>query len=110
MREELIPKSFTLTGSLYESCDIHELDSRRNYLGTIHHSTDLFETIIVDIHDTSIGLYCTEREVRSFSSIRLRESIEESGFTNIRETDDTNLHEKKEKVLKFEPELREGAI
>ena len=95
MREELIPESLALRGTLDETCDIYKFDCSRDRLGTIHDHTDLFETFIIHIHDTSIGLDRTKRKIRCLSRIRLGESIEESGFTNIRETDDTNLHEKK---------------
>jgi hypothetical protein len=102
MREKLVSEAFALTCSLNEPSNIDELDIGRDYLRTIHDEADLLETLIVDIHDTCIGFYSTERKVRSLSGIGLGESIEESGFTDIRETNDTNLHEKKEKVLKFE--------
>ncbi len=92
MREELVPESFAFARSLDEACDIDELDGCRDDLGSTHYCSDLLEAFIVHIHYTSVGLYGTKWEIRSLSGIRLRESIEQSRLTNIRETDDTDLH------------------
>jgi hypothetical protein len=97
MREELIPESLPFRGTLDETCDIDEFDIGRDCLCAVHHNTDLFETVIIHIHDTSIGFDRTKRKIRCLSRIGLSESIEESGFTNIRESDDTNLHGEKYK-------------
>jgi hypothetical protein len=92
MSEELVPESLPLGGSLYESCDIDEFDGCWDYFGTIHDFSDLFESFIIHIYYTSIGFDSTKWKIGSLSRIRLGESIEECGFTDIWETDDTDLH------------------
>ncbi len=93
MGEEFISESFTLTCSLDEPCDIDEFDSRWDDLRPIHDYTNLFESFIVHIHDANIWFYRTEWEVRSLGGIGFGERIEEGRFTNIGETDDSDLHE-----------------
>jgi hypothetical protein len=93
MGEELVSESLPFRGSLDESCDIDEFDGRRDDLGSIDDRSNLLETFIIHIHDTYIGFYSTKWKIRCLCSIGLRESIKESRFSDIRETDNTNLHE-----------------
>ena len=92
MGEEFISESFPLTGSFDEPSNIDEFDGCRDDLRAIHHSTDLLEAFIIHIHDPDIGFDRTEGKVCCFGGIRLRKGIEEGRFTDIRETDDSDLH------------------
>ena len=92
MGEELVPKSFPFTRTFHETSNIDEFDVRRDDLCTIHDSANLLETLIIHIHDSDIWLDSTKWEIRSLGCIGSCECVEESGFTDIRETDDSDLH------------------
>jgi hypothetical protein len=92
MREEFVSKSLSLTRSLDESSDIHELDTCGYGLCAIYHGTDLLETFIVYIHDSDIWFYGTKWKIRSFCSVGFGQGIKKRRFTDVRESDDTDLH------------------
>ena len=92
MREELVPESFPFARSFDEACDIDEFDGCWDDPRTIDDLTNFFEPLIVHIDNTSIRLDRTEGEVRGFRGIGLGEGIEEGGFTDIGEADDSDLH------------------
>ena len=92
MRKEFVPKSFSLTRSLDESCDIYEFDTCWYGLCTIYHGTDLLETFVVHIYDSDVGFYGTKWKIRSFCSVGFGQGIKKRRFTDVRESDDTDLH------------------
>ena len=61
--EELITESFTLAGSLYETCDVHDLYGCRNNSFRIAESFQYFKSLVWDICRSDIRVYGTEREV-----------------------------------------------
>jgi len=95
MREKLVSESFSFARSLDESCDINKLDGCRDHFSAIDDDSDLLEAVICDIDYPSIGFDGTKWKIGSFSCIGLGKCVKESRFTDIWETDDTDLHDGK---------------
>ena len=63
VREELVTEALSLGGTLYETCDIDELDHRRHDLLRIIKCAQLLQTLIRHSDDTDVRLDRAERVV-----------------------------------------------
>ena len=69
VREELIPKSFPLACSFHKSRDVDEFDSSWDGFRTINSFSELFEALIIYIHDPCIRFDGTKRKIGRFGGI-----------------------------------------
>ena len=63
IRQELISQSFSLAGTLYEACDIHDIYSGRHYPLRVAKVCKCFKPLVRNVSRTEIWLYCAERKV-----------------------------------------------
>ena len=54
--KKLVAKTFSLAGTLYESCNINEFDRCRSYLFCMIKLTELYDSFIRNRYDTDIRI------------------------------------------------------
>ena len=68
--KELVAESFSLAGTLHESCDIHDFHCCRNDSLRVAEAFQNFQTLVRNVCRTDVRLYCTERKVCALSLAR----------------------------------------
>jgi hypothetical protein len=80
----------TLGGAFDEAGDIHKLDSGRDNFGGVNDFGQNWQLVIGDFDNPNIGVNGTKRIIAGVSDLTTEESIKQSGFANVRETDDSD--------------------
>jgi len=86
--EELVPQPFSLARSLHQSGDIQELDRRGDRLLRLHDVGEGIQARIGDGDDPGVRFNGCERIVRH-QGTRTGQGVEEGGFANVRQADDS---------------------
>ena len=89
--QEFVAEAFPLTGALHQTSNIHKLHAGGNGLRAAAQCCELLKTSVRNRHRADIGLDRAEREVRSLSLGIGDQSIEESGFAHVGQTDDSGF-------------------
>ena len=83
--KELVAKSFTLGGSFYKTCNVNDLNCRRNDFGSVDHRGKDCQTFIGYGDDTHIGFYGAKREVSALG-FGVAQAIEEGRLSHVGQT------------------------
>ncbi|ABU76745.1 hypothetical protein ESA_01487 [Cronobacter sakazakii ATCC BAA-894] len=86
--QELVAQAFTFGRALHQTGDIHKFHRGRQNTLRLHDLGDFVQTRIGHRHDAGVRLNGTEREVRRLNTC-FGQRIEQSGFTDVRQADDT---------------------
>ena len=65
--EELVAESFTLAGSLHETCDVHDFYCCRNHSLRVAEALENLESLVRNVCRTYVWINCAEREVCALS-------------------------------------------
>lgn len=86
--QKLVAKTFTFGRAFHQARDIHELHGGRQDALRFDDFSQLVQTRIGHRYDTGVRLNGTEGEVGRFNT-RFGERIEQGGFADVGQTDDT---------------------
>ena len=86
--QKLVAQAFTFRRAFNEACDINEFHRGRQNTLWFDDFSQFVQTRIGHRHDTGVRLNGTEGEVGRFNT-RFSERIEQGGFADVGQTDDT---------------------
>ena len=89
--QELIAQAFALTGTLHQTGDIHKLHPRGDQLFALAEVGELLEAVIGNRHCAHIRLNRAERKIGSLSLRIGHQGIEQGGFANVGQSDDSSF-------------------
>ena len=87
--QKLVSKPFALARTGHKPCDIHKLNRRWQDFFGLREISKFLQALIGHVHDSDIRLDGAEWEVGRLGLARAGDGIEESGFSHIREPDDS---------------------
>ena len=85
--EELVAETLALRRAFDQSGDIDDFDSRRDNAFGVAHLDELVQTVVRNSNNANIRFDGAEREICRLR-LGVAEAVEESGFADVRETDD----------------------
>ena len=87
--QKLIAQSFAFARASHKACDIHEIHGGVNGFGGLHQFGEGIHALVGHGHGGLVGFDGAEGVVRGFGVLRLGESVEQSGFAHVGQTDDS---------------------
>ena len=91
MGEELVAQSLAVARALDQTRNIDELDDRRGRLFRMIHLGKFIEPLVRHGHNARVRLDGAERIIRRFRA-RLCNRVKQSGFADVRQTDNAQFH------------------
>ena len=92
MGEEFVPQPFAAGGAFDEPRDIDKFDDGGGHLFALVERGQLVQPFVGHRHDAHVGLDGAERIIGAFRA-RVRDCVEESGFSYVGKSYDTEFHD-----------------
>ena len=86
--QELVAKACTLTGTLHQTGNVHELNDRRGLFVRLIDLCQLVQPCIWHCYHAHVGVNGAEGVVGAFST-SVGDGVEQGGLANIRQSHDT---------------------